>query len=149
MVMSWIWTGIVAVSLLCGALNGRGSALVLVVDFVNQYSLRLSDGTGCFPGSVGAAGCPGRRNTCNLHGWRHLPVVRHRKINDGNWTDRQAFSAASPSSAPCFPFFKTGYRFIWSVECQHLRQFSGFGQRCHPHGDPGCAANEARKYRNK
>lgn len=31
MVMSWIWTGIVAVSLLCGALNGRGSALAAAV----------------------------------------------------------------------------------------------------------------------
>ena len=42
MVMSWIWTGIGAISLLCGFLNGRGSALSAAVMQGSQAGVTLA-----------------------------------------------------------------------------------------------------------
>ena len=56
------------------------------------------------------------------------------------WSDRQIIPFASPRTASVIPQHPIRSAADAAFECQHLRQFSWFGQCCHAYGDPGSPA---------
>ena len=114
MVMSWIFTGLIGISLLFSVFTGRGSALAAAIPEGAQkgFTLALSlAGSICLWSGLGKV----MENAGITHKLTVLlrptasPVPRH--------PERRASGAAS--------------------QRQYLRQSSGVGERSHAHGDPG------------